>query len=87
MLCDGYVILAVYWVDTKKAVEGIQWNGRILIDATNAHADSPADVSLAGVTRSRAALAGRTSSESLAGWGPWGHAGQVYQQHTNGLDQ
>jgi predicted dinucleotide-binding enzyme len=64
------VILAVHWVDAKKAVEGIQWNGQILIDATNAHVDSPADLSLAGVTRSRAALAGRTSSEILAEWVP-----------------
>jgi hypothetical protein len=64
------VILAVHWVDAKKAVEGIEWNGQILIDATNAHADSPADISRAGVTRSRAALAGRTSSEILAEWVP-----------------
>ena len=64
------VILAVHWVDAKKAVEGIEWNGRILVDATNAHADSPADLSLAGIARSRAALGGRTSSEILSEWVP-----------------
>jgi predicted dinucleotide-binding enzyme len=64
------VILAVHWVDAKKAVEGIEWNGRILVDATNAHVDSPADLSLAGIARSRAALGGRTSSEILSEWVP-----------------
>lgn len=64
------VILAVNWVDAKKAVGGLKWTGQILVDATNAHVDSPPDVSLAGVTRSRAALAGRTSSEILAEWAP-----------------
>src|ERR1700677_439030 len=44
---------------------GIDWRGRILIDATNAHLE-PVDISLAGVTRSRAALKGRTSSEIVA---------------------
>jgi len=37
-----------------------------LVDATNAHKDSEPDLSLAGVTRSRAALKGRTSSEMVA---------------------
>jgi predicted dinucleotide-binding enzyme len=48
-----------------EALKGIDWRGRILIDATNAHMDTKPDVSLAGVTRSRAALkqTGRTSSE------------------------
>lgn len=64
------VILAVNWVDVERAVEGVEWAGQILVDATNAHVDAPPDVSLAGVTRSRAALAGRTSSEILAGWVP-----------------
>lgn len=64
------VILAVHWVDAKEAVAGIEWNGRILIDATNAHVDSPADLSPAGIARSRAALGGRTSSEILAEWVP-----------------
>jgi 8-hydroxy-5-deazaflavin:NADPH oxidoreductase len=64
------VILAVNWVDAKRAVEGAQWNGRILIDATNAHVDSPPDLSPAGIARSRAALGGRTSSEILAEWVP-----------------
>ena len=64
------VILAVNWTDAEQAVSGVKWTGQILVDATNAHANSPPDTSLAGVTRSRAALAGRTSSEILAGWAP-----------------
>lgn len=44
----------------------MKWNGRILVDATNAHAASPPDLSPAGVARSRAALGGRTSSEIVA---------------------
>ena len=65
--CD-VVILAVHWVKVREALKGIDWRGRILIDATNAHADPNPDISLAGVTRSRAALklTGRTSSEMVA---------------------
>jgi predicted dinucleotide-binding enzyme len=62
--CDA-VILATHWVKVPEALKGIDWRGRILIDATNAHLDPP-DISLAGVTRSRAALKGRTSSEIVA---------------------
>jgi len=62
--CD-VVILATHWVKVPEALKGIDWHGRILIDATNAHLDPP-DISLAGVTRSRAALKGRTSSELVA---------------------
>ena len=60
------VILATNWVDVPEALKGIDWRGRILIDATNAHMDLKPDISLAGVTRSRAALKGRTSSEMVA---------------------
>jgi 8-hydroxy-5-deazaflavin:NADPH oxidoreductase len=65
--CD-VVILAVHWVKVAEALKGIDWQGRILIDATNAHMDPQPDVSLAGVTRSRVALqrTGRTSSEVVA---------------------
>jgi 8-hydroxy-5-deazaflavin:NADPH oxidoreductase len=62
--CDA-VILAVHWGRVADALKGIDWRGRILIDATNAHLDPP-DISLAGVTRSRVALKGRTSSEIVA---------------------
>jgi len=62
--CDA-TILATHWVKVPEALKGIDWRGRILIDATNAHLDPP-DISLAGVTRSRAALKGRTSSEIVA---------------------
>lgn len=64
------VILAVNWPDAEKALTGLTWNGQILVDATNAHVDTPPDISLEGVTRSRAALAGRTSSEIVSGWAP-----------------
>lgn len=63
--CD-IVILATLWVNIPEALKGIDWHGRILVDATNAHMDSKPDLSLAGVTRSRAALKGRTSSEMVA---------------------
>ena len=63
--CD-VVILAIHWVNVREALKGIDWRGRILIDATNAHMDPKPDISLAGVTRSRAALKGRTSSEMVA---------------------
>jgi predicted dinucleotide-binding enzyme len=61
------VILAVHWVNVPEALKGIDWRGRILIDATNAHMDPKPDISLAGVTRSRVALKGRTSSEMAVG--------------------
>ena len=62
--CD-VVILATHWVKVPEALKGIDWRGRILVDATNAHMDPKPDISPAGVTRSRAALklTGRTSSE------------------------
>jgi 8-hydroxy-5-deazaflavin:NADPH oxidoreductase len=63
--CD-VVILATNWVNVPEALEGIDWRGRILIDATNAHMDPTPDISLAGVIRSHAALKGRTSSEIVA---------------------
>jgi 8-hydroxy-5-deazaflavin:NADPH oxidoreductase len=65
--CD-IAILATNWVNVPEALKGIDWRGRILIDATNAHMDPKPDISLAGVTRSRAALklTGSTSSELVA---------------------
>jgi len=65
--CD-VVVLAVNWVKAQEALKDIDWHGRILIDATNAHMDPKPDISLAGVTRSRAALklTGRTSSQLVA---------------------
>ena len=64
------VILAVNWMDAKRALSGLRWSGQILVDATNAHAKSPPDMSAAGVARSRAALNGRTSSQIVAEWAP-----------------
>jgi 8-hydroxy-5-deazaflavin:NADPH oxidoreductase len=63
--CD-VVILATNWVTVADALKGIDWRGRILIDATNAHMDPVPNISLEGVTRSRAALKGRRSSEMVA---------------------
>jgi predicted dinucleotide-binding enzyme len=63
--CD-VVVVAAHWVKVREALKGIDWRGRILIDATNAHMDPVPDISLAGVTRSRAALGERTSSEMVA---------------------
>lgn len=66
------VIIAVRWVQAKEALQGIDWNGRILIDAMNAHAELEGDTSLEGVTKSRAVLTrtGLTSSELVAQWAP-----------------
>jgi predicted dinucleotide-binding enzyme len=66
------VILCVNWRDAQEVLKGIAWSGQILVDATNAHIGNPPDISLEGVTKSRAALAktGRTSSELVAGWAP-----------------
>jgi hypothetical protein len=36
-------------VNVPEALKDIDWHGRILIDATNAHMDSKPDVSLKGV--------------------------------------
>ena len=64
------MILATHWVDAPAALRDIDWRGRILIDATNAHMDRKPDISLAGVTRSRAALKGRASSVMVAEMAP-----------------
>ncbi len=66
------VISCVHWRPAREALKGITWNGQTLVDATNAHVDEPPDISLAGVTRSRAVLAktGQTSSELVAEWAP-----------------
>jgi predicted dinucleotide-binding enzyme len=61
------VILATHWVNVPEALKDIDWHGRILIDATNAHMDAKPDISCEGVKRSLAALNGRTSSEMVAG--------------------
>ena len=50
------VVLAVMWPDVPQAVEGLEWEGRILIDPTNDF--DPSD------------LNGRTSSEVVAGLVP-----------------
>jgi 8-hydroxy-5-deazaflavin:NADPH oxidoreductase len=60
------VILATNWVNVPEALKGIDWQGRILIDATNAHVDAKPDISPEGVNRSIAALNGSTSSEMVA---------------------
>jgi 8-hydroxy-5-deazaflavin:NADPH oxidoreductase len=60
------VILATNWVNVPEALKGIDWHGRVLIDATNAWVDAKPDISLAGVARSQAALKGRASSGIVA---------------------
>jgi 8-hydroxy-5-deazaflavin:NADPH oxidoreductase len=70
VLKGDIVVLAVNWPDVREAVKGIQWQGQVLVDATNAHSASPPDMTVAGVARSKAALGGRTSSEIVADWVP-----------------
>jgi predicted dinucleotide-binding enzyme len=48
-----FVIRATLWVHGSAALKDVDWNGRSLIDVTNAHMDPKPDISLAGVTRSR----------------------------------
>src|SRR5580658_164735 len=67
--CD-VVILATNWANVPEALKGIDWRGRILVDGTNAHVGAKTDTSLEGVTRSIAALEGRTSSEMVAEMAP-----------------
>jgi len=54
----------------RGSLADIDWLGRILIDATNAHMDAKPDVSLDGVRRSIAALRGRSSSQIVAEMAP-----------------
>jgi 8-hydroxy-5-deazaflavin:NADPH oxidoreductase len=63
--CD-VVVLATHWTKVPEALKGIDWRGRVLLDATNAHMDAKPNISLEEVTRSRAALKGRTSSGTVA---------------------
>ena len=60
------VVLATRWGHAPAALKGVDWRGRILIDATNAHRNLEPDGSPAGIARSLAALKGRTSSEIVA---------------------
>lgn len=60
------VVLGTLWVDVPEALKNIDWQGRILIDATNAHMDAEPDISLAGVTKSIAALGDRNSTRMVA---------------------
>jgi 8-hydroxy-5-deazaflavin:NADPH oxidoreductase len=60
------VILAVNWVNVPEALKDVDWHGRILIDATNAHAAPKPDISRDGVNKSLAALDSRNSSEMVA---------------------
>ena len=57
------VVLAVQWSNVAKALAGLlDWNGRILIDATNP-TDGPPDFKLAN-------LGGKTSSQVVASLAP-----------------
>ena len=67
--CD-VVILATNWSDAPKALQGIDWGGRILVDGTNAHVGAQPDISADGVARSVAALEGHNSSEKIAAMAP-----------------
>ena len=64
------VILATKWLNVPEALQGIDWRGRILIDATNAHITPDPDIGNAAVSKSQAALNGRTSSEIVAAMAP-----------------
>src|SRR5580698_3483493 len=40
------VILATHWPNAPEALKDVDWHGRILVDATNAHMDAKPDLSL-----------------------------------------
>jgi predicted dinucleotide-binding enzyme len=67
--CD-IVILAAIWAHVPTALEGIDWQGKILIDATNSHMGEQPTIGNAAVARSLDALKGRTSSEMVAELAP-----------------
>lgn len=71
-VASDVVIIAVHWVQAEAVLQSIDWNGQILIDAMNAHEKIAGDISLEGVTKSRAVLGrtGLTSSELVAKWAP-----------------
>ena len=60
------VILATNWMNVPEALKNVDWHGRILIDATNAHVGPKPDISRDGVNKSLAALDGRNSTEMVA---------------------
>src|ERR1700756_3321043 len=82
--CD-MVILATRWVNVPEALTGIDWQGRILVDATNAHMDSEPDLSLAGVARSRA-VKGAHIERDCRRDGHWFAACKVNRQHPDVMD-
>ena len=83
--CD-IVILATKWVNVPEALKGVDWHGRILVDATNAHVDSEPDLSLAGVARSRTALEGPHLQRDGRRDGRWRADCEINQQHADGMD-
>ena len=68
--CD-VVILATHWVSVPDALKGIDWRGRILIDATNAHVDPVPDISLAGVDQIESRIEGPDLQRNGCGDGSW----------------
>src|ERR1051326_4980719 len=63
--CD-IVILATKWGDVPEALKGVDWRGRILVAATNAHRNSTPVLTVARIAGWRAALSGRASGEIVA---------------------
>jgi predicted dinucleotide-binding enzyme len=59
-----YVLLAVHWLDVEDALRGLPvWNGRVLIDATNAFTEFSPNLVLAD-------LGNKGASEIVAGLAP-----------------
>ena len=60
----GYVLLAVPWKNVEAALRGLpEWNGRVLIDATNPFSETSPNLVLAD-------LGGIGASEIVAGFAP-----------------
>ena len=69
-----------------EALKGVDWHGRILVDATNARVDSEPDLSLAGVARLRTALKGPHLQRDGRRDGRWRADCEINQQHADGMD-
>jgi len=80
------VILATNWATVPEALKNIDWHGRILIDATNAHMAPKPDISRDGVNKSLISLDGRNSSEMIAEMAVGARLVKLDQQYAYGVD-
>ena len=83
--CD-MVILATHWVNVPEALAGIDWQGRILVDATNAHMDSEPDLRPGGSHPVAGRVKGAHLERDCRRDGHWCPTCKIHQQHADVLD-